>query len=87
MAGRFCGLFGFQLLFHYTDHWLVQSGINVFFFWDIVWFFSHTLVSAVACSEQAVEETTTNQVKSIKYALGKLSSYDHWYSQFISSCT
>nr|POE55599.1 hypothetical protein CFP56_64293 [Quercus suber] len=35
---------------------------------------------AVACSEQAVEETTANQVKSIKYAIGKLSSYAHWTS-------
>ena len=41
---------------------------------------------AVACSEQAVEETTANQVKSIKYVIGKLSSYDRWYFQFISSC-
>ena len=60
--------------------------ILFFFFFGLVWFFSHTFVYAMACSEQAVEETTANQVKFIKYAIGKLSSYDHWYFQFISSC-
>ena len=75
MAGRFCSLLGFQFSFHYPNHWLIQS-LNTFFFLGLVWFFSHTFVYAVACSEQAVEETTANHVKSIKYAIGKLSSYD-----------